>query len=389
MSTLRVALCFGTYPPERNGGSDFVERLGLALVARDVEVLVLTSAGVPGLEEIVPGLVVRRLVSDWTARASLSEANAVLAAQRIQLVHVLYPDSVLREAYRLPAGLGAGQIPLVTTFWNLGLGRHSPVATRLEALALLARSKVVTSHDPGYLHVLRRAVGWAKPVRHLPVGNNLDATADPTQPALLRKQLGLSGTAQWLAYFGQLDPTRGVEDLFSALAQLRSRRDVRLMMIGSAGRPERYDDPASSRYLRTVTALPARLGVEDAVVWTDYLPDAEGARHLRAADLCVLPYRRNSIGRSALAAALEYGVPTVLAGAPNRLAPLVAGEHVHAVLPGRPDLLATAIDVLLNDPERRRELAEGALRAGRLFSWESIAATAESIYRQALGAQRS
>ena len=384
MSTLRVALCFGTYPPERNGGSDFVERLARALVARGVDVLVLTSAGTPAVEEVAPGLVVRRLVTDWTARSCLAKANAALAEEGTHVVHVLFPDSVLRGEYRLPAALGARHIPLVTTFWNLGLGRRSPLSLRLESLALLARSKVVTSHDPGYLEVLRRGVGWAKPVRHLPVGNNLDAAGDGTPTQSLRAQLGLSDAAEWLAYFGQLDPTRGVEDLFHALAELRRRRDVRLMMIGSAGRPERYADPTSASYLQMVTALPRTLGIDDAVVWTDYLPDADVARHLRAADLCVLPYRKNSVGRSALAASLEYGVPTVLAGAPDRLAPLVPGEHVQDVPPGRPDLLAAAIESLLDDPVRRRRLAEGALRAAPLFSWETIAETAESVYRLAL-----
>ena len=384
MSNLRVAICFGTYPPERNGGSDFVERLGHALVERGLDVLVLTSAGAPPIEQVAPGLVVRRLVADWSARSSLSEANAVLAKSRTQVVHVLFPDSVLREAYRLPAGLGFGRIPLVTTFWNLGLGRRSPLSVRVEALALLARSKVVTSHDPGYLEILRRGLGWAKPVRLLPVGNNLDGAADATPPAQLRAQLGLVESAEWLAYFGQLDPTRGVEDLFQAVADIRRRRDVRLLMIGSAGRPERYADAASGSYLRTLTALPASLGIEAAVVWTDYLPDADVVRHLRAAEVCVLPYRKNSLGRSALAAALEYGVPTVLAGAPELLAPLVPGTHVLDVPPARPDRLAAAIEGLLDDPDRRRRLAEGAIRAAPLFSWETIAERAESVYHLAL-----
>lgn len=384
MSSLRVALCFGTYPPERNGGSDFVDRLARALASRGVDVLVLTSAGAPATEEPVAGLVVRRAVTDWADRKCLGQANALLRAQGSQVVHVLFPDSVLQTAYRLPAGLGVGRIPLVTTFWNLGLGRRSPVPLKLESLALLARSRVLTSHDPGYLAALQRGLGWIKPVRLLPVGNNLDAPADRTPPATLRAELGLDDGAHWLAYFGQLDPTRGTEELFEALALLRRTRDVRLLMVGSAGRPERYAEPSSAAYLRSTLAMPDRLGIGDAVIWTDYLSDVDAARHLRAADLCVLPYRRNSLGRSALAAALEYGVPTVLAGSADRIAPLTPGVNVASVEPRSATALARTIGELLDDPVRRDELASGALDAAPLFSWANIAARAEDIYREAL-----
>lgn len=384
MSRLRVALCFGTYPPERNGGSDFVDRLARALAARGIEVLVLTSTGSPEVEEPVPGVVVSRAIADWGARGDVARANALIADAGSQVVHVLFPDSVLQGAYRLPARLGAGRIPLVTTFWNLGLGRRSPLPVKLEALALLARSRVLTSHEPGYLAALQRGLGWAKPVRLLPVGNNLDAAADGTSPEALRVELGLDVAARWLAYFGQLDPTRGVEDLFEALVLLRRERDVRLLMIGSAGRPERYAEPRSAEYLRSALALPDRLGVADAVVWTDYLSDADAARHLRAADLCVLPYRRNSLGRSALAAALEYGVPTVLGGTAALVAPLRPGIHAEIVEPGRPDSLARTISGLLDDPTRCQQLAAGALSAASMFSWPRIAAAAEGIYREAL-----
>ena len=63
----RVALCFGTYPPERNGGSDFVARLGRALAAAGREVHVLTSAGEgPDRDGAVH---VHRVMHDWALAA--------------------------------------------------------------------------------------------------------------------------------------------------------------------------------------------------------------------------------------------------------------------------------------------------------------------------------
>jgi glycosyltransferase involved in cell wall biosynthesis len=282
---------------------------------------------------------------------------------------VFFPDSVIDRRYQLPSLIGLGRLPLVTTFWSLGLGARSPLSLRLASVGLLARSKVVSSHDPGYLAALRTLVAGRKPVEWLPVGSNFE----PVE----RSQRDGPVT---LGFFGQLDFTRGVDTLFEALARL-GRPDVRLVMLGSAGRPERYgDDPEFAR----LTALPGRLGIADQVEWTGYLDEDEVSRRLAELDLCVLPYRRNSLGRSALAAALAAGTPVVLAGEPDRIAPLVAGRDVALVRPDDPAALAATLGRLIDDPGERARLADGAKRAARHFAWPRIAARAIDIYREAL-----
>jgi glycosyltransferase involved in cell wall biosynthesis len=387
---LRVALCFGTYPPERNGGADFLARFARALAEAGVAVTVLTSpADAPEFEEFPPRLAVHRIVDDWAllgraGRHSLAKVNRVLRAADVQVLHVFFPDSVLQGRYQLPAAVALRRVRVVTTFWNLGLGSASPLLIRAESLALLARTRVLTSHDPGYLRLLRRPLGLGRPVRWLPVGNNLEVEPVDERSGL-RERLTLDPEAAYLAYFGQLDSTRGVADLFEALRRLRTTKDVRLLMIGSAGREERYAaNDASYAYYRRMLELPATLGIADAVTWTPYLADAEVARMLQAVDLCVLPYRRNSVGRSALAAALSLGVATVLAGTEPDIVPLRADDDVALVPPARADLLADTVGGLLRDPATIERLRHGALRAARFFEWPRIAAIAIDVYREAL-----
>jgi glycosyltransferase involved in cell wall biosynthesis len=375
---MRVAVVFGSYPPARNGGADFVARFAAALAERDARVHVLTSTGHgPERDEVGEGVTVHRAVDDWTVsedgRGTLRRMNELLRSEGVELIHVLFPDSVLQGRYQLPAAIGVRRLPLVTTFWNLGLGRRSPVPIKLEALALLGRSSVLTSHDPGYLSAIERIAGRAKPVRWLPVGTNI-APEVLRAPGAVRRELGLR-EAPLLGYFGQLDFTRGVEDLLEALARMRrGGSDARLIMIGAA---------ASARY-EVYLAQAERLGVGDAVLWTSYLGAGEAAETLAAVDLCVLPYRRNSLGRSALAAALTLGVPTVLAGTPERIAPLVAGRDVELVPPEDPAALARALERLTVDDAARKKLAEGARTAARHFAWPRIAEAALSIYGEAI-----
>ena len=375
---MRVAVVFGTYPPDRNGGADFVARFAEALAGRDAEVHVLTSAGRgPEREEVSEGVTVHRAIDEWTlsedGRGTLRRANELLRSEGVDVVHVLFPDSVLQGRYQLPAAIGLRRLPLVTTFWNLGLGRRSPLPIKLEALALLGRSTVLSSHDPGYLDAIQRIAGRAKPVRWLPVGTNI-ADEARRAPNAIRRELGVrEGTL--LGYFGQLDFTRGVEDLFQALAQLRrGGSDARLVMIGAAD---------SARY-ELYAAHAERLGLDGAVLWTPWLGPGHAAEVLAAVDLCVLPYRRNSLGRSALAAALTLGVPTVLAGTPERIAPLEDGRDVALVAPADPQALARTIRRLSEDDEARARLRDGARTAARHFAWPRIAEAALGIYGEAI-----
>jgi glycosyltransferase involved in cell wall biosynthesis len=246
---------------------------------------------------------------------------------------------------------------------------------------------VLTSHDPFYLRLLERLSLWKRPVLWLPAGSNIPVDGQRDDPRRGRPtRTGRDQEAIRLAYFGQLDSTRGIEDLFAALARLREGGDFRLLMIGSAGRPERYRDSDGQAWteFRRLRSLPASLGIEDAVEWTEYLPAEDVAARLRAVDLCVLPYRRNSIGRSALVSALEQGVPVVLAGTPEGVAPLEPGRDVLLVPPGRPEELADAVGRLADDAEERGRLAAGGLKAARIFAWPRIAAAAVQAYRRAI-----
>src|SRR5215216_3219954 len=88
---LRVAICFGTFAPERNGGADFVGRFAPALAAMGAQVHVLTSpADAPERERVADGVTVHRAVEDWTVgggRRTLARVNRLLEAERIDVVH--------------------------------------------------------------------------------------------------------------------------------------------------------------------------------------------------------------------------------------------------------------------------------------------------------------
>jgi glycosyltransferase involved in cell wall biosynthesis len=327
------------------------------------------------------GITVHRVVADWRlGRGGARSARAVAGIaddEGIDVVHVFFPDTEIDADYQVPALLGSGARPLVTTFWSLALGRRSPTSLRLSSLALIGRSSVLSSHEPGYLRQLRH-VALGRPVRWLPVGSNVGR---------FEHRAALSRESTWLAYFGQLDITRGIDDLFAALARLRGEgRDVRLLMIGSGAREERFEASGEAVWgeYRRLRQLPGELGIDDAVEWTPFLAPEEVAALLAAADACVFPYRKNSIGRSALAAAFEAGTPVVLAGDAESIAPLQADRHVALVPRAEPESLAATLSRVLDDESLQTTLRAGSVVAARIFAWPRIAVAARSMYEEAL-----
>jgi glycosyltransferase involved in cell wall biosynthesis len=123
------------------------------------------------------------------------------------------------------------------------------------------------------------------------------------------------------------------------------------------------------------------------LVLEDWPNDAVRAAWRRAA-LGVIPsVWREPFGIVALEA-MDAGVP-VVASAVGGLAEVVAdGETGVLVRPGDPAALATALDGLLHDADRRRRLAEGAARRIERYRPGAIVPRIEAAYRRALDGDR-
>jgi hypothetical protein len=92
------------------------------------------------------------------------------------------------------------------------------------------------------------------------------------------------------------------------------------------------------------------------------LPWAEHDRLLRGSAVCVIAIadRGVSAGQVRLMSAVEAGVPVVATAARSLEEYVVAGDTAIVVKGGDPAAMRTAVDDLLADPERRRELRDRA-----------------------------
>jgi glycosyltransferase involved in cell wall biosynthesis len=185
---------------------------------------------------------------------------------------------------------------------------------------------------------------------------------------------GSRGNGIELLTVANVVPGKGHDVLVEALSSLENRA-WHLTCAGSLTR-----DPATAERVRA--AVRAK-GLEDRVSLIGELDEAALARCYDAADLFVLPTRRETYGM-AVAEALAHGLPVV--STDTGAIPRLVGDHAGLIVaPGDPRALAGALALMLDDVAVRRRMAKGAKRVrGRLPTWDiAIDRFAEALDRTA------
>src|SRR5262249_55929097 len=123
----------------------------------------------------------------------------------------------------------------------------------------------------------------------------------PIERQAARRRLGLPPDAEIVLFAGLIEPYKGLADLIAAFGPLAARRPAARLVV--AGKPNEPFEP----YCRQLRAL----GLLDrSVLDLRFLPEAELAAYLCAADVVALPYRETTAS-GLLFAARRFGCPVV------------------------------------------------------------------------------
>ncbi|MEW6351624.1 MAG: glycosyltransferase [Thermodesulfobacteriota bacterium] len=174
-------------------------------------------------------------------------------------------------------------------------------------------------------------------------------------------------------YVGALIRSKGVQDLLAALACGELAR-FRLVVAGDG------------LYRSELTALAAKLGIEERIQWLGMLPPREVAELMRSADLLCLPSYsegRPNVVNEAMATGLPV-IATRIGGIPD-----MVDEGATALLfaPGDVATLRAHLRTLLDDSSLRKRMGN----AGRSLvecsglSWDSTAQEFHALISRILG----
>ena len=214
----------------------------------------------------------------------------------------------------------------------------------------------------------------------VPPGVDLE-TFHPCDQIQSRERYGIDLADKIILFVGRLQPLKAPDVLIAAVAELARRRPdlddrLKLIIIGSPSGPESTWADALPEAIRDH-------GLQDRIIVRPHSPRPELFRWFCTADVVGVPSYNESFGLVALEAQ-ACGRPVVATDVGGLRHAVRDGETGLLVNGHDPVLWADALEKLLDEPDRARELGHNAALHAARFSWDNSAAAALDAYDQAL-----
>ena len=220
-------------------------------------------------------------------------------------------------------------------------------------------------------YLARRAekYGFTKQMEIVPNGvdlSNFTREFAPEELLAFKKKLNLEPQDRVVTTISRLVHKNGIDILIKAVKDL----DVKVLIIGSG-------------HLETkLKSLAQEIGVRDKILFTGYISQEKLPQYLKISDVFVRTSRSEGLG-SAFLEAMAAGVPVIgtgIGGIPDFLKEGKTGLFAEL---GNPSDLSNKIQLLLNDKDLSRCLANnGRNLVLEHYDWNEIAKRMEMIFQK-------
>ncbi|MDW7650239.1 MAG: 1,4-alpha-glucan branching protein domain-containing protein [Bacillota bacterium] len=389
MTDPAVLMLSWEYPPLVMGGlSRHVDDLSQALAEQEGRrVSVLTSRGgnIPDYDVNHQVCVFRASpyqragedidFHDWVIQLNMAYFNLAQKIVPASPFLVLHAHDWLVGA----AALGIKRywrLPLVATIHATEIGRNNGIHTPLQ--------RKIHDHEAELVHNADRIICCSEymagevaatfaipPEKITVIQNGVMPQKVIGQPLTGSERRRYAADDEAMIYFvGRLVREKGVDVLLKALPRVFAAHPRTKAVI--SGKGPMYAD---------LKKLARAAGIADRIVFTGFVDDFERNRLLASADLAVFPSLYEPFGIVALEA-MAGGVPVVVSDVGGMGEVIEHGVDGLKCPPGNTGALSEAILTLLADPLLRMRLAEkGREKALTSFSWQTLAAKTNQLYR--------
>ncbi len=167
---------------------------------------------------------------------------------------------------------------------------------------------------------------------------------------------------------GRIVTSKGFDVLMQAFDRIASERPNWQLVVAGEGRE-----------LRRLRKLAGRLRNGGRIFLPGHVSGEQKERLFREASIGVVPSRKDMIP-GAMLELQARGIPIIASDVGAIAEGAASGQAARLVPPDDLDALATALARLMDHPEERRQLGEGALAVSQERVWPRIAEQLESLY---------
>jgi glycosyltransferase involved in cell wall biosynthesis len=260
----------------------------------------------------------------------------------IRIIHTHTPRAALVAA----ASFSPKMIHLATKhlLYSPGYRRWGMVYMLLDRFSLYLPNHLVAVSKTMQRQMLALPGVRSRRVTMIRNGVKCEAYYAPDERAQCRQQLGLTSDNQTIGYTGRLMKGKCIDVLLEAFSRVLARHpNARLLIVG--------DGESRSQ----LEALATRLNTAHAVIWTGFRTDIP--RLLAAMDIYVQSSNDEGLSLSLLEA-MAAGKAVVATNVGGTSEAVIDGVTGVLVSTGSPEAIATAINDLLDAPEKWRSLAQ-------------------------------
>ncbi|MGB2600094.1 MAG: glycosyltransferase [Candidatus Omnitrophota bacterium] len=366
---MKICMISPYYPPNQfyDGIGDYTQKLCEEMLKAGHEITVLASTGYEGVGSSHDPIKIVPFASRWGFGTFL-KLFRLCRTKKFDVVNLQYSPPLYGIFFKMLFPLIGLASPAVVTLHTLIGG--GPV-NKMVALTFVLFCAEIISTNEEISYLVRKRLPWKKNLVQIPIGS---AIIPPGQgeTSTMKEKEGIV-----LAHFGLFYPGKGVETILKAVAELKKEyNDFRLIMLGGEWR-------GAEDYYDGLKKQAQQLGIDEKVSWLGYLPAEGVSEQLSVADIFLVPYDRGiSIRRSSFMVGLAHSLPIISTYAKIKSEYLKENENIALVPPGDAVALKEKILELIQDPDKRKRLREGAKSLMEEFRWPKIASKMIQVFEK-------
>jgi 1,2-diacylglycerol 3-alpha-glucosyltransferase len=387
---MKVLIAVDSYYPDVNGAAYFAYRLATILTKRGYNVFVMcpsrsfknvvsndNGVTVYGIRSIpipvYPSFRISPLFIPGIIRGAVEEISP-------DIVHIQNHFLIGRAAVSAAKKL---DIPVIGTshflpenlVYYFHLPRFAEKGLRKfawrDCVRILGQLDFVTTPTKTAVAVLRNA-GFSKDVMQISNGIDLERFKPTNDGSYLKRVFGIPIDKPVLLYVGRLDREKRIDTILRALPEILRVTSVHLVIAGIGKERQRLEE------------LTEKLGMQNAVTFTGFVPDKDLQNIYRIADLFVIAgiaELQSIVTMEAMASGLPVVAVNVLA-----LPELVHdGENGYLFSDGDSQMIAEKVIAILSNQTMREQMSRKSLEIIRDHDINKIIEKYESIYNEIIG----